>query len=341
MILRKATSTKKKKLKIAVIGGGSWATAIVKILTDNGNRIQWWMRNDESINYINQYKHNPKYLRSVELNLTKCKLSSNLRKVVRTSDILIVVIPSAFVKEAFANIPSRLINKRWIVSSIKGMIPGDNLTIAEYFTKNFDVKPNRYVVVGGPCHAEEVGQEKLSYLTVGSENEEVAKKIASLFNNRYIRTKISTDVVGIEYAEVLKNIVAIASGICHGCGFGDNFQAVLISNAIREVERFVNHMSHVERNINDSVYLGDLLVTSYSQYSRNRTFGSMIGKEYSVKSAQMEMQMIAEGYYAVKCIHELNKKYKVDMPITEAVYNILYEKFAPLVEMRLLSEKLN
>ncbi len=328
--------------RIAVIGGGSWATALVKIITDNGLRVRWWMRSQESINYIERYGHNGKYLSSVQLNLKKCKLSNNLKRVIRTSDIVVVAVPSAFVKSVFDGFSARIIRGRTIVSSIKGMIPEDNYIMADYFVNEFGVKLADYLVVGGPCHAEEVAQEKLSYLTVGGSTKVRAEKLASLLKNRYVRTKVSTDVAGIEYAEVLKNIVAIASGICRGCGFGDNFQAVLISNAIREIEHFVDVVDPKERNINDSVYLGDLLVTSYSQFSRNRTFGNMIGKGYSVKSAQLEMQMVAEGYYAVKCLHDLNQaKYKVDMPITTAVYNILYEKYAPMLEMRLLSEKLN
>lgn len=329
-----------RKLRVGVVGGGSWATALVKILTDNNNRVRWWLRNEESIKYIREHSRNPKYLSSLELNLRKARLYDSIKKVVRNSDILVVAVPSAFVKEVFENVTPRLLKSKIIICSIKGMIPEDNLIMADYFKIRFSFSENQYMVIGGPCHAEEVAQEKLSFLTIAGKGVEDTQEIAKLFENRYVNTTLSQDVHGIEYAEVLKNIIAIASGIARGCGYGDNFQAVLISNAVREVKRFVQEVCGNNRDIDQSVYLGDILVTAYSQYSRNRTFGNMIGMGYSVKSAQLEMRMIAEGYYAAKCIKEINDQYKVDMPIMQAVYNVLYEKIAPALEMKLLAEKL-
>jgi len=339
----------REKKKIAVIGGGSWATALVKILIDNNHRIKWWMRDHEAITFIKNYHRNPKYLSSVHLTLRRCKLYKNLRRVLATSDIIIIAIPAAFIKDTFSKIPTKrlihreiwmLLKKKIIVSAVKGIVPDENLVVMDYFQNTYKVIPANYVLISGPCHAEEVAQEKLSYLTFSSSNDKNAAKIASLFKCRYTKTAVSNDVYGNEYAAVLKNIFAIASGISHGVGYGDNFQAVLMSNAIQEMKKFINTLHPLQRDIKSSSYLGDLLVTSYSQYSRNRTFGNMIGKGYSVKSAQIEMSMVAEGYYAVKSIHQLNKELKVDMPITEAVYNILYEQIAPALEMQLLADNL-
>lgn len=342
-----------KTNKIAIVGGGSWATALVKILSDNfakqnggksaiHSKVDWWLRNTETIDYIKQFHHNPNYISAIQLNLDHISLSANLSDTVKNSDIIIVVVPAAFLNEALVQnkITSADLTNKIVVSAIKGIIPHDNLIIGEYFYKKFNVPFDSLVVISGPCHAEEVALEKLSYLTISCQNEANAQIIASFLKNRYIKTNISDDIFGTEYSAVLKNIIAISSGICRGLGYGDNFQAVLISNAIQEIKRFVDAVHPINRDIKDSVYLGDLLVTAYSQFSRNRTLGNMIGKGYSVKSALIEMGMVAEGYYASACINEINKQYKVDMPICSSVYNILYERIAPRVEIRLLTEKL-
>ncbi|HVA98925.1 MAG TPA: NAD(P)H-dependent glycerol-3-phosphate dehydrogenase, partial [Bacteroidia bacterium] len=280
--------------KIAVIGGGSWATAIVKILANNlSDKIIWWIRNPETIDFINKYKHNPNYLSSVEFETENLILESNLHKVVAAADILIMAVPSAFLKDALKSLTSADLKNKLIFSAIKGIVPENNLIVGEFFNQVYDVPLDSIGVITGPCHAEEVAMEKLSYLTVASNNTENANFVASKLNCRYIKTTISDDIHGTEYSAVLKNIFAIASGICHGLGYGDNFQAVLISNGIQEIERFVNAVHPISRDINSSAYLGDLLVTAYSQFSRNRTFGSMVGKGYSVKYAQFEMNMVA------------------------------------------------
>ncbi|MDB5116700.1 MAG: glycerol-3-phosphate dehydrogenase, partial [Mucilaginibacter sp.] len=227
-----------------------------------------------------------------------------------------------------------------IVSAIKGIVPDENLIIGEFLNKRYDMPFDHFAVISGPCHAEEVALEKLSYLTIASRDPALAAEFAGMLNTRYIKTIVSDDIYGTEYAAVLKNIYAIASGICHGVGYGDNFQSVLISNAIRELMRFVDAVHPITRDIKESAYLGDLLVTAYSQFSRNRTFGNMIGKGYTVTSAQLEMNMIAEGYYAVNCLHQVNKQYKVNMPICEAVYAVLYQKRPPAIEMKKLAEQL-
>ncbi len=326
---------------IAVIGGGSWATAIVKMLCNNCASLSWWMRNDATIDFIKKYHHNPNYISSVEFDTNKLNLSADLKAVVKKADVIVLAVPSAFLKEALSGIgPEELKNKQ-MFSAIKGIVPEENLIIGEFLNQMYKVSFSSIGVITGPCHAEEVAMEKLSYLTVASQNKDNASFLASKLACRYIKTTVSDDIYGTEYSAVLKNVFAIAAGICRGLGYGDNFQAVLISGAIQEIKRFVDAVHPIDRDIKDSAYLGDLLVTAYSQFSRNRTFGNMIGKGYSVKSAQMEMNMVAEGFYGVKCVYEINKKHKVEMPITDAVYHILYEKISPAVEMRLLADKLS
>lgn len=329
--------------KIAMIGGGSWATAIVKMLSDNitEKEIYWWMRNEESIAHIKAFKHNPNYLSSVEIKVSENNISSNIKAIFKAADYIVLNVPAAFLKETLAEISEADFKGKKIVSAIKGIVPDENLIIGEFINQTYKVPLSDIIVISGPCHAEEVALEKLSYLTIASIDIDLAAQFANLLNTRYIKTNVSDDIFGTEYAAVLKNIYAVASGICHGLGYGDNFQAVLISNAIREIKAFVDAVHPIERDIKESAYLGDLLVTAYSQFSRNRTFGNMIGKGYTVKSAQLEMNMIAEGYYAVSCMHHINKKYKVEMPISRAVYAILYEKHSPHIEMKLLTEQLS
>jgi glycerol-3-phosphate dehydrogenase (NAD(P)+) len=326
---------------ITVVGGGSWATALVKILSNNADTIHWWLRNPETVAFINQYQHNPNYLSDVEIDLKKVIPSANLEECILQSEMILLAIPAAFLKTALSGIHPSIFKDKIVFSAIKGIVPEHNMIVGDYMHKVVDIPYEKVGVITGPCHAEEVALEKLSYLTVACHDHVISRKMASLLTCRYIRTVESDDIFGTEYAAVLKNVMAIASGICHGLGYGDNFQAVLISNAIREIKRFVDAIYPIQRDINDSAYLGDLLVTAYSQFSRNRTFGSMIGKGYSVKSAQLEMNMIAEGYYAVACIHEINKELKADLHICSAVYNILYEKISARLEMKLLTEKLS
>lgn len=326
--------------KIAVIGGGSWATAIVKMLCENLHSLGWWMRNEEAITHIQKYGHNPNYISAAELKKEKLNISSDLNAIVSEADCLVLAVPSAFLKKTLAQLNIDIKGK-FIMSAIKGIVPENNTIIGDFFHNQYQIPYRNIGVVTGPCHAEEVALERLSFLTVACKDLEKARWFAEQINCRYIKSNVSEDIFGTEITAVLKNVIAIASGVCHSLGYGDNFQAVLVSNAIREIKRFVDVAHPNKRDINESAYLGDLLVTTYSQFSRNRTFGNMIGKGYSVRSAQLETNMIAEGYYAVKCIKEINEKYKVSMPITDAVYHILYEKISPVIEMRLLSDQLN
>jgi len=330
-----------KDLKIGIVGGGSWATAIVKMLCNNVSSISWWVRNKETADFMNKFHHNPNYLSSVNIEADKVVITNDLKKVINDSDLIIMAVPAAFLKQSLVDIDKNALSGKIIFSAIKGIVPEHNLIVGEFFNTEFNVDFDSIGVISGPCHAEEVAMEKLSYLTIASQNTAIAETLANLLACRYIKTSVSDDIYGTEYAAVLKNVIAIASGVFHGLGYGDNFQAVLISNAIQEIEKFVAAVHPINRDIKSSAYLGDLLVTAYSQFSRNRTFGNMIGKGYSVKSAQMEMNMVAEGYYAVKCIKDINKTHKVNMPIIDAIYNVLYEKISPVVEMKLLADKLS
>ena len=316
--------------KIAIMGGGSWATAIAKIILTQAESINWYMRRDDRIEEFKRLGHNPAYLTSVRFDIRRINFSSDINKVVKESDTLIFVTPSPYLKTKLKD--------KFIVTAIKGIVPDENLIVSDYFHQMYDVPEENIAVLAGPCHAEEVALERLSYLTVGCKDIEKAKMFAKQLAGHYIKTSVNPDVAGIEYASVLKNVYAIAAGICSGLKYGDNLQAVLVSNALQEMNRFLNTVHPLERCTNDSAYLGDLLVTSYSNFSRNRVFGTMIGKGYSVKSAQIEMEMIAEGYYGTKCIKELNKHLHVNMPIVDAVYNILYERISPMIEIKLLTD---
>jgi len=359
--------------KIGILGAGSWATALVKILSNNAPHINWWARKQETIDHIKKYRHNPNYLSDIELPVEKITFYSNLKEAIANSDVILLAIPSAFMSESFKELSKDDFRGKQIFSLIKGTLPSPNpspnpiygekgivekgMMVSQYLHKHFEVALNSFGMIAGPCHAEEVALEKLSYLTVACTDQAAAEKMAKLLRCRYIKASTSSDMQGIEYTAALKNIYAVASGICHGLGaYGDNFQAVLAANAMQEIKRFIDAASAIpspnpiygekgigengRRDTNLSAYLGDLLVTAYSQFSRNRMLGSMIGKGYSVKYAQMEMNMVAEGYYAVKTIYTLNQNYKVEMPICDAVYRILYEKMSPSVEISLLAGRL-
>ena len=323
--------------KIAIIGGGTWATAIAKLILNNTDSINWYMRRKDRIDDFKRLGHNPAYLSSVKFDISRIHFSNNLNMTIRNSDMLIFVTPSPYLKQHLKKLKTPLYNK-FIVSAIKGIVPDENMIVTDYLKKIYNVPAENLAVIGGPCHAEEVALERLSYLTIGCADTERAKIVANMLNGNFLKTSISQDVEGIEYGSVLKNVYAIAAGICYGLKYGDNFQAVLISNAIQELNRFVNAVNPIDRNICESVYLGDLLVTAYSRFSRNHTFGTMIGKGFSVKTAQIEMEMVAEGYYGTKCIKEVNEKYNVEMPILDAVYNILYNKKSSFTEIRQLTE---
>jgi len=330
-----------KETKVGVIGGGSWATALVKLLSNNASEVNWWMRNEEAIEHIQKYGHNPRYIQAIQFDAKRLNISSDLQQVVDSSDMLFIAIPSAFLNQTFQHFNLKGMKDKIIFSAIKGMISEYDSIPARYIHKEFNIPYSRIGIVCGPCHAEEIAKEQLSYLTLACPDQKIAQNAADLLACRYVKTFTSEDVFGTEISAVLKNVYAVAAGICHGLGYGDNFLSVLISAAIRETSTFVDEVHEIHRDVKSSAYLGDLLVTAYSPHSRNRYFGTMVGKGYSVKGAQLEMNMIAEGYYAAKSIYNMNKKFNVPMPIAEAVYRILYDGITPVVEMRILAEKLS
>ena len=323
--------------QIAVIGGGSWATAIAKMVLERVDHLNWYIRRADTIEEFRRAEHNPHYLTGVHFDVSRITFSADLNETVRASDTLIFVTPSPYLKNHLRKLKVRISDK-FVVTAIKGIVPDENLVCSEYFRQAYNVPDENLAVLGGPSHAEEVALDRLTYLTVGCADTAKARALADLLSSSYIKTKTASDVIGIEYASVLKNVYAIAAGICNGLKYGDNFQSVLLANAVQEMSRFLRAVYPIERNVYDSVYLGDLLVTSYSNFSRNRVFGTMIGKGYSVKSAQIEMEMIAEGYYGTKCMKDINRHFLVNMPILDAVYNILYERISPAIEIKLLTD---
>lgn len=328
--------------RIGMIGSGSWATAMIKMFSDNrlAKTLNWWVRTDETADHIREFRHHPNYLSAVPIELSPEQIHTDAGWVVENSNIIILNTPATYLKNAIAGIPKEKFHNKIIVSAIKGIVPDENLIVGEYLQQHMDIPLESLVVVAGPCHAEEVALERLSYLTLSSSDLDNAACLADLLETRYLNTRVSEDVIGTEYAAVLKNIYAVACGICHGIGYGDNFQAVLVSNALREMKNFIDMVLPLERDLMQSAYLGDLLVTAYSNFSRNRTFGNMIGKGYSVKAAQLEMNMVAEGYYASQCVKDVCCRFNIEIPICEAVYQILHQGKNPSMTMRGLAEKL-
>ena len=327
--------------RIGVIGGGSWATALVKILSENVDSLNWWMKNENSVEHFKNYHRNPNYLSSVLFVGDKINVSNDLKKVIDNSDILIMATPSAFLFDVFDDYPKDGLDKKIIITAVKGVVPEYHAIPVKFFHKQFRTPYKQIGIICGPCHAEEVAMERLSYLTVACEDVDIANHLAKLLSCRYIKTAVSDDLFGSELSAVLKNVYSVAAGLCHGLGYGDNFQAVLMSNAIREMKSFIKKVHKMKRNINNSAYLGDLLVTGYSLFSRNRQFGNMVGKGYTVKSAQMEMSMIAEGYYATKSAFKMKEENGANTPIIDTVYNILYANKNPKKEFQKLTDKLD
>lgn len=325
--------------RVAVLGGGSWATAIAKIVMHHEERITWYMRRDDRIEDFKRMHHNPAYLTGLHFDVDRINFSSDLNEVVKNNDTLIFVIPSPYIKGHLKKLKTNM-REKMVVTAIKGIVPEESMTVSRYFQRQYNVPEGQVACIGGPSHAEEVALDRLCYLTVGCRDLDNARVVSDLFANKFVKTSMSTDIEGIEFSSVLKNVYAIAAGICNGLKMGDNFQSVLGANALQEMERFLQAAEPEDRHVGDSAYLGDLLVTMYSNFSRNRVFGTMIGQGYSVKTAQLEMEMIAEGYYGTNCMKALSRRFHVNMPILDAVYNILYGKVAPSVEIKMLSDSL-
>ena len=328
-----------KKL-YGVLGGGSWGTALVKILLEKNESINWYVRNEENLEHIKNFKRNPNYLRSLVLDTEKIKLSDSIEKVVKNSDIIILAIPSPFLDSELKKIKSSLSSKT-IFSALKGVVPESHLIVSEHLNKVYNLPLSKIGIITGPCHAEEVALEKLSYLTVACKNQAIGESMRESLDTKFIKAKLSKDSVGVEYAAMLKNVYALITGISRGLGYGDNFQSVLISNSVREMKEFIKTIYKFKRDINDTEYLGDLLVTSYSTFSRNRTLGNMLGKGYSLKAAISEMSMISEGYYATKNAYEIGIENKIEFDIINTAYDILYRNLSPKKCMKILADKLN
>lgn len=329
----------KNTKRVAVIGGGSWATALVKLLTANKRKVHWYMRNVDAIKNIEKIGKNPHYLSTAVLPKKRLRLSNKIEEVVSQADVIILAVPTAFIVQEL--LPAKdLICSKIVVSAIKGVIQDGLKIMGDYLHQDLHIPLENIAVIAGPCHAEEVAMEKLSYLTIACVDQVKARFIAAQLKTPYLRTSISNDIIGTEYAAMLKNIYAIAAGISHGLGYGDNFQSVLMSNAIREMKRYIRNVHKLKRNINNSAYLGDLLVTSYSVFSRNRTFGNFLGRGYTVIAAQAEMNMIAEGYYAAKSAKLMSKDFNTHTPIIDSVYAIIYEGKNPEKTFRKLTKKL-
>lgn len=342
---------------IGIIGSGSWATALAKILTDNGHRISWWVRNAALADHIRNRGHNPSYLSSASFDTNLLQVSTDVKEVVAASAYIIIAVPSAYVSGTLQALPSNAFENRYVISAVKGIIPDENVLLNDYLKLHFQVELPRYFTIMGPCHAEEVAAEKLSYLTLSGVDVTKAAFIASHFKTDYLNTVVNEDVYGVQFAAILKNIYALGAGIAHGLDYGDNFLSVLIANSADEMAGFLRKVGirHIEVGVHEgedpvshkkranyaaSVYLGDLLVTCYSLYSRNRTFGNMIGKGYSVKAAQLEMNMVAEGYNAARCIYHINKQIQADMPVADMIYQILWENVNPAEGFKRIEEVL-
>lgn len=327
--------------RFGVLGSGSWATALVKILSENLTQINWYVRNPDSLHHLEQFGHNPKYLQSVSFPKEKLNLFGELDRFIEQTDILIVAVPAAFLHETLVTVDPTCFKDKSVISAIKGIIPEFHAIPARYFHKTFQIPYEQLGIVCGPCHAEEIALERLSYLTVGSENAALSNPVAIALRCRYVEVSENDDLFGAELSAILKNIYAIASGMFAGLGYGDNFQAVLVSNALQEMKRFIDVVHPIHRDVNSSAYLGDLLVTAYSKFSRNRTFGFMLGQGYTLQSAKLELTMVAEGYYAARSLMEINQKFQVEMPILSAVYSVLYEGANCQRKMKELTSKLS
>ena len=325
-------------MNVAVLGSGSWATALAKIVMHNVPEINWYIRKQETIDEFIEIRRNPKHLEWAYFNISRINFSTDINQIINQSDLIILAIPSPYVKDSLQDITVDMSQKK-VISAVKGMIPGDNILVTDYMHQHFHVPEANLGMITGPCHAEEIALERLSYLTIGCTDAANACEWQKLFDTPYVRTTPSNDVKGLEYASVMKNIYAIAAGMCTSLRYGDNFQAVLLTNAMHEIVRFTKAVSDVPRDVTNSGYLGDVLVTAYSNFSRNRQFGQMIGMGYSVKAAQTEMEMVAEGYYGTKAIHLANKTLGVDIPIVEAMYQILYKRKSPKITIKELTQK--
>lgn len=330
---------KKLDINVGVVGSGSFGTAIVKMLTENTKKVHWCVRDEFVKGVLKHKKHNPKYLTSTSFTNKHLELTTDINELVSECDIVILATPSIYLSDTMDKLTVDYSNKIF-VSAIKGIVPKSNDIVAHYLRDEFNIGFRNQAVIAGPCHAEEVAMERLSYLTIATVEDEIKETLSCLFESNFIKVHTSTDILGNEFSAILKNVYAIGAGIASGLGYGDNFIAVFVSNAIQEMERFLSAIYETPRCVNDSAYLGDLLVTAYSLFSRNRSLGNLIGKGYTVKSAIQSMNMIAEGYYATESVYKTAKNKKIKTPIIDTIYNILYEDKNAEKQFKKLTNKL-
>lgn len=330
-----------KTYRFGVLGSGSWATALAKLLANNLNQVSWFLRNTEHIAYLKAHTHPPKYLQSVTFDLDRLHLYDDLDDFLEATDIILVAVPSAYLHSTLSRTQTKAFHGKFVLSAVKGIIPEFHAIPARYFHKTYGIPYENLGIICGPCHAEEIALERLSYLTIGSENEALRMLISSVLKCHYVEVHGNDDLFGAELSAILKNVYALASGMYAGLGYGDNFQAVLVSNALQEMKRFIDRVHPIHRDVASSAYLGDLLVTCYSKFSRNRTFGFMLGQGYSIQSAKLELGMVAEGYYAASSLMEINKKFEVSMPILTAVYDVIYQGAEVRKRMQHLTHQLS
>jgi len=318
-----------------IIGNGSWATALAKMLTDNGNRVHWWMRNERSVTHLQKKHHNPQYLTSVNFDPALILPSTDLQQVVAACEVVLICVPSAYIKEVLQQLPEDSLRGKLVISAIKGILPEQYILLNDYLHTHYKLPANQYVAITGPCHAEEVAQERLSYLTFSGLESTTTERLAQNFRTDYIRTTVNQDLWGAQYAAVLKNIYAVGAGMAHGLGYGDNFLSVYITNCYREMYGFLQTQYQQSNSVAEapdfhtSAYLGDLLVTAYSPHSRNRSFGTLLGKGYSVMAATTEMSMVAEGYFAARGMNQVAEAMGISMPIMKQIHNALWEQCQP------------
>jgi glycerol-3-phosphate dehydrogenase (NAD(P)+) len=324
---------------VMLIGSGSWGTALAKVLlSDPELQLYWYVRRPEAADSIARSGRNPYYLSDIVLDAGRIRVLTSVSEIPTETEQVVVALPAAYSKGVLASMPINRFSGP-VISAAKGLMPDEHLTVTEWLEANRLVSPDRLYMIGGPCHSEEVAQEKRSYLTMGGIGLHPVQTLTDLFSCHFISCSASDDLRGIEFAAVLKNVMAVACGMALGSGRGDNFLSVLVSAASRETESFLGkHFPSAARDINRSAYLGDLLVTCYSPHSRNRALGLLLGRGYSPAEAKTEMNMVAEGYFAVK---SLSMRFDIDsFPIIKAVYSALYEGVSAAKAVKYMEDRL-
>ena len=311
--------------RCAVIGHGSWATVLVKVLTTNESCVGWYVRNNEVLELLRDEGRNCRYLSDIEFDMNRIRLSDDLNAIVSEADILFLVTPAAYLKYYLSDLRISLKDKM-VVSAVKGIIPDENLFVTDYLKQQYGLSDAQLCFICGPTHAEEVGHGQLTYLTLACKEVMNTRVVGEKLKTSYIKISCQSNIDYLERSSVLKNIYAIIVGIAVGMGYGDNFISVLVSNCIKEMYFLLD-----PKNVNDltkftpSNFFGDLLVSCYSSHSRNRQLGMLIGRGNTVKTALNEMTMVAEGYYSSAMLPFLPEEQRRQLPIAEKAYQVLHQ----------------